>query len=328
MSDRNRGIFYTIRGLGNAIIALNCLHYLSYFNNRDCEDLTLLQIFAARPAADYSARHWWDYVREAEKNKQDDRVRPLALQAIKDIKTLKYMMRLGIGLSNVLTIDILLINPSLPLLLCTHMELVGITMDLLENSFDVSAIVPLPHRGTTWPLHIHYCPNPLHAACHRGNFDLAKLLIDHGADISQRGYIYSSALCAAAAGGSPKVIELLLEHNAEIEAHIEGDTSEKDRWYIYTITPLQVAVQNTNAEAAALLIKKGASCTDTLRYAPRFQPHRLEMVQLLVENGAKVDRRDSHGETTLHLVSRRNEPEINTYLLDRRADIEARNNGG
>ena len=65
----------------------------------------------------------------------------------------------------------------------------------------------------------HY-GNALQAASHHGHTEVVQLLLEHGADINAQGGCYGSALQAASRDGLEAVIRLLLENGAR------GDVSE------------------------------------------------------------------------------------------------------
>ena len=54
----------------------------------------------------------------------------------------------------------------------------------------------------------------------------------------------------------------------------------------------------------------------------------LEMVQLLLENGANIEARDQRGETALMMAIRKDDLEMVQLLLEHGANIEARDQRG
>jgi len=61
--------------------------------------------------------------------------------------------------------------------------------------------------------------SPLQHACYKGNLEIAKFLLDRGADVNQNDHEHSyTALMFAALGGHAALLSLLLEHGANVGA--------------------------------------------------------------------------------------------------------------
>lgn len=86
--------------------------------------------------------------------------------------------------------------------------------------------------------------SPLMMAALKGHLDLARRLIERGADVNKTGW---TPLHYAATGGHLAVIELLLEHHAYIDAESPNGT-----------TPLMMAAQYGSIQAVKLLLESGA----------------------------------------------------------------------
>lgn len=131
----------------------------------------------------------------------------------------------------------------------------------------------------------------LHVAVAEGNMEIAKTLIDHGADVDavseQQG---SHASHLAAQFGDAAMLALLLDNGANIEAHDHH--------------------QRTALHRAA-----SAGHVDALR--------------LLLEHGANVHaREEKYGQTPLHDASHHGHLEVVELLLNHDADIHAPDNAG
>jgi ankyrin repeat protein len=83
-----------------------------------------------------------------------------------------------------------------------------------------------------------YCQTPLHFASegsHRGGPDIAvsfpdvaRLLLEHGADVNARGIDLSTPLHVAAQYGRVEVVRVLLEHRADVGAEDDdGKTASR-----------------------------------------------------------------------------------------------------
>lgn len=90
---------------------------------------------------------------------------------------------------------------------------------------------------------------PLHLAAFFGHAELAKTLIDRGAQVDARSTnpMKNTPLHAAAAGGKLQLLKVLLEHGANVNARQEGG------W-----TVLHSAAQSGNREMVEVLLASGA----------------------------------------------------------------------
>lgn len=86
--------------------------------------------------------------------------------------------------------------------------------------------------------------SPLMMAALKGHLDLARKLIERGADVNKTGW---TPLHYAATGGHLAIMELLLEHHAYIDAESPNGT-----------TPLMMAAQYGSIDAVRLLLDAGA----------------------------------------------------------------------
>lgn len=85
---------------------------------------------------------------------------------------------------------------------------------------------------------------PLMMAALKGQLDLARQMIERGADVNQPGW---APLHYAATNGSPAMVTLLLEQHAFVDAESPNGS-----------TPLMMAAQYGSAEAVKLLLEAGA----------------------------------------------------------------------
>ncbi|CAI7581593.1 unnamed protein product [Penicillium viridicatum] len=131
-------------------------------------------------------------------------------------------------------------------------------------------------------------------AAHEGYDDIVALLLQHGANIEIADHVGHSPLHWAARNNQPDTVRLLLSHGAEIDA-IGYDLS----------TPLLSAALNEEVQMVELLIKEGANVNGRGQYgktAIMLSIHArnpIPMLQLLVDNGARLDLRDNNGSMAL-----------------------------
>ena len=132
------------------------------------------------------------------------------------------------------------------------------------------------HSGDGW--------TPLHLAAFFGHADLAKALLDRGADVNARSTnsMNNTPLHAAVAGGHLELVRLLLERGADANAAQEGG------W-----TALHATAQSGNREMLESLLAHGAHVNARAQnnQAPldlALTKGHQEIAQLLEELGAKL----------------------------------------
>ncbi|KAK3339419.1 ankyrin repeat-containing domain protein [Neurospora tetraspora] len=155
---------------------------------------------------------------------------------------------------------------------------------------------------------------------------IAKILLEHRADISPQGWDYGPALQASAIKGSTEMSRLLIEYGADPNGWHGG------------YTPLQDATRYGYKESVRLLLEHGA---DVNAISPDgtalcLALHRdsferctvseiKDLIKLLVEHGADVN--VSYGEyasNALHDAALDGDEEIVRLLLEHGADVNAR----
>src|SRR6266702_3376122 len=192
---------------------------------------------------------------------------------------------------------------------------------LLERGGDVNA-----QRKDHW--------TPLHLACYNGKLDIARVLLDRGANANAEADNGESSLHKVSKGKyesqevGVRVAQLLLERGGNVNAQ------RKDHW-----TPLHFASYNGQLDIARLLLNHGAkvgakhnngetplhkvSCG---KYES--QEDGVCVAQLLLERGGAVNaQRDDHW-TSLHLASYLGKPDIARLLLDHGANANAEADNG
>jgi ankyrin repeat protein len=64
--------------------------------------------------------------------------------------------------------------------------------------------------------------NALQAAAYMGSQEIARLLLDRGADVSAQGWMFWNALQAATAEGNQEIVQLLLDRDTDVNAQGGG----------------------------------------------------------------------------------------------------------
>jgi uncharacterized protein len=133
----------------------------------------------------------------------------------------------------------------------------------------------------------------LRNAADRGETEIAKLLIDHGADVNSNDA--STPLLDAAEEGQDEIVKLLLARGAKADARVAGDT------------PLLTAASRGHPGCVELLIAAGADVNAAdndgntgLHYSAAQENEAV--VQILLAHGANINARNKAGQTPLQLM--------------------------
>jgi ankyrin repeat protein len=170
---------------------------------------------------------------------------------------------------------------------------------------------------------------PLHSACLAKQTAVANYLIDKGANVNARDYFQMTPLHRASYVPSQDLalIQRLIDKGADVNAQgVNGNT------------PLHWAAHSGDLKVARLLIDHGADMNveysgalesssisgTVLQVAINYGPNE-EMAKFLVENGAKLNRKDSSGNTELHLAALKGYADLVRLLVKHGAEVNAMN---
>ncbi|XP_035638160.1 receptor-interacting serine/threonine-protein kinase 4-like isoform X1 [Oncorhynchus keta] len=157
---------------------------------------------------------------------------------------------------------------------------------------------------------------PLHMASHRGQYRVARILIELGADVHVTSTGLHTPLHVAAETGHTSTSRLLVKHNADIQARTtQGHTA------------LHLAAQRGHLPTVKMLIEEGADpyCTNQNLRTPCHLAaeggHCEVFKELLVHCPEGASLSDEQGLTPLHLAVRGGYTDITSMLLAQGVEV-------
>ncbi|KAJ7586308.1 ankyrin repeat-containing domain protein [Mycena floridula] len=174
----------------------------------------------------------------------------------------------------------------------------------------------------------------LNSAAEAGHLETVKFLLEQGVDVNVKGGIMKSALAAAAYRGKIEVVEYLFNKGANPNAQdnilfwatfggleaVELLIDKGANLQVQGQSALAAASGSGNLDIAKLLIGKGVSPRNVIEPCSQGD---LEMVKLLVRNGADVNALDiTYGSALLAAIQGR-QSEVVEFLIESGADVNA-----
>ena len=157
---------------------------------------------------------------------------------------------------------------------------------------------------------------PLYVASVYGQIDIMRWLLDHGADPNAPTHPYRfTPLSNATSAMEPEAVQLLLEHNADINSQsYNGETP------LYEACELR-REEGKVANLVRRLLEHGAdpNICDNYHSTPLHQASSgglLEAARLMLSYGAKVDEKDKWGKTPYQLAASKGHDEMTKLLLE------------
>jgi ankyrin repeat protein len=198
--------------------------------------------------------------------------------------------------------------------------------NLFKDAPDLSAAFRdfLPDVGAAHtPALRNYGWSSFHRASRRGQVEIARMLIERGADVTAQNNDGWTPLHLALVDGEVEVARMLIERGADVTAQ------NNDGW-----APLHLALQIEEVEVARMLIERDANVAaqNNDGWTPLHlasQRGQVEVARMLIEHGADAAAQGKRTETPLHLALQWGQVDVACMLIEHgRADVTAQNNGG
>jgi len=193
---------------------------------------------------------------------------------------------------------------------------------------------------------------PLIVASRQGYSEVARVLLEHGADTETRDNETYSPLERSSVNGHVEVLRVLLENHADVNfldknnytalhsASVNGQVAvarvllgngaDPNAKTTNNETPLHFAGYEG---VTRILLEYGAdpNARDSKNWTPlhdALEENRAEVARVLLENGVDANARDANNRTPLHVASREGNLDSVRLLLQHSADIHARDDEG
>ncbi|KAI8955496.1 ankyrin unc44 [Xylaria longipes] len=157
---------------------------------------------------------------------------------------------------------------------------------------------------------------PLFVAARTGRLQLAKDLLEQGANPNMQTDRAWTPLHSASYHGQADIVKLLIQHNASLEVR-----------YRKARTPLHKASEGGYIECASALLQAGADVNDTTPlgetclYIAAKEGH-FSFVDWVIDAGAQVDHVTNGGWTALQIASYHGKSDVVRVLLNHHANLE------
>jgi ankyrin repeat protein len=184
---------------------------------------------------------------------------------------------------------------------------------LQVNCFDIAEL--LLHHGANidvwegeW--------TPLHLTSINGSVDLTEWLLKHGADVNVKdNYLWTPLHCAAW-NDKFKIACMLIEHKADIHARSkEGSAALHLASQRYTADSRLNFMRLFLEHGADANVRDGGGST-ALHFLASYQPLSVEEVCLLLTHGANIDAEDNEGKTPLQIASEKGYHKMVELLIE------------
>lgn len=192
---------------------------------------------------------------------------------------------------------------------------------------DLSKVATLLKHNSYIDTRDHNGQTPLHYSIRSGNTEVAKYLIDHGANLNVHDNYYQKTNTKYVYYKTP--LHYAIESgNIEIAKYLIDRGANPNIQDAYSQTPLYSAIYSGNTEIVKYLLDHNADPNSKSYYTfPLLAAIKLgnsEIVKSLIEYGADLGIKNTSAQTLLHYAIELKHTEIAKYLIDRGIDVDTR----
>ncbi|KAI1180646.1 hypothetical protein F4777DRAFT_528793 [Nemania sp. FL0916] len=164
---------------------------------------------------------------------------------------------------------------------------------------------------------------PLHVACYNNRLDTVKWLLSVGAAVDKPGMKKRSSLILACEKGYVEVIEMLLNHGADLHRGYDSLHQSPILWSCYHA---QLQSLKTVLKRGALVRSvddQGNTCFHKAVFSSQESPGKLKAIlDELISAGADIDKTNIFGHPPLYVACRDQKPDLVKHLVDLGANID------
>lgn len=232
------------------------------------------------------------------------------------------------------------INPddrSTPIMVAAQRDHVGVVSTLLAHGASVQEVDTLGYTPLMYATNAQIAKmlvdkganvnvrgkdnqTPLLKASSKGAAEVTRILLSKGADVNAKGRKGQTALIMSIDNGYSEVAKVLLVHGADVNA-----TDDQGR------TALMCAASNKQPGILRMLLEKGADANvrSKIGYpALMYAGDDIAAVEILLEKGADVNARAEDGMTVLMRAAAKGYYPVVNLLLEKGADVNAQDKQG
>jgi ankyrin repeat protein len=166
---------------------------------------------------------------------------------------------------------------------------------------------------------------PLHCSARNGHLEVCRTLLEHGAGVNTRGDTGSTPFLEALKSGHTDTMWLMLNCNPDVNVHDSKDHWYGTPLHHAAGGGYLKLVQKLLELNAEVNRRNGHNSTPLL-IASQFGY--TDVVRVLLDHSADVYAYDNDGDTSLHVSAGYGHLEITQILLERRAEVNFQNNNG
>ena len=324
---------------GDAEIAMTCLRYFTFppFSATSPESWWFHSYSDSYQLGSYVAKHWFEHVQgPSETDFNSTILRTFRNQGTRD---LVFEMMEDLGPSETTGISIFLLASMCGLRdLCEKLLNGTLDGDCLKYVFH---FWPALTHGRLTPLTLEqtdavYKMTPLIWASRNGHLEVARLLLDRGAQIHSAQSSHNSPLYAAVSNRDVEMVRLLLDKGAlNVDERRPQETLFERRQRQTILFPAygpwgeEIPLDKRGVEIFSMLLEKGADVNSRNIGDENTPLHiatntgQVEIMKMLLQRGANFEVKDGRGRSPLRIGIERSRVEAVRVLLDKGANPNA-----